>query len=122
MARGDYKYDDSMPDKLIEHMKEGYSFESFGAIANVHRSCLYQWLEKHEDFREAKELATVKSLFQWEKMGMEGMYMGGKDNPFNSTVWVFNMKNRFGWSDRKEDSKEDTKTEITVKFDQGFDE
>ena len=28
--------------------------------------------------------------------------MGGKDNPFNSTIWIFNMKNRFNWRDKKE--------------------
>lgn len=59
------KYDDTMPEKLIQHiLHEDGDFETFGINlkddagnpAPVSRSTVYLWAEQHEDFAEAKEL------------------------------------------------------------------
>jgi hypothetical protein len=88
-------------EKLIEHMASGLSYECFGATIRVARSTVYEW-EKFPEFSDAKKIAFDQSMLYWERCGNEGMYMGGKDNPFNSTIWIFNMKNRFNWRDKKE--------------------
>lgn len=107
------KYKEELCEELVDHMKEGFSFESFGAVANVDRATLFRWKNKHDEFKEAYELGFVHSLFNWEKVGKEGLYMGGKDNPFNSAVWIFNMKNRFNWTDKKEiEAKVEVKTPL----------
>ena len=96
---------------LIDHMASGLSFESFAGLIGVCRATVYNF-EKHPEFLDAKKIAFERNRLFWEKVGVEGMFMGGKDNPFNATVWVFNMKNRFNWSDKKETSHnltEDTK-------------
>jgi len=36
----------------------------------------------------------------WEQVGMDGMM--GKIKGFNSKVWSFNFKNRFGWQENPE--------------------
>lgn len=91
-------YDEKFPIMLIDHMKEGLSFESFGGVAMVDRSALYQWVEKHEMFAKAKGIGESLGLVFWEREGIVGM-KGGKD--FNVGVWIFAMKNRFKWHDEK---------------------
>lgn len=96
------KYKPEYCEQLIEHMSGGLSYECFGAIINVARSTIYKWETEFPEFSDAKELAFNQSLLYWEKAGNAGMYMGGKDNPFNATIWNINMKNRFGWKDKVE--------------------
>lgn len=91
------KYRPEYCDQLIGHMKHGLSFESFGAVIGVNRDTLYEWARVHQDFSDAKKRGTDETLLFWEKMGMAGMT--GKIKGFNSTVWIFSMKNRFGWRD-----------------------
>jgi hypothetical protein len=102
------KYKPEYDQMLIDHMAKGYSFESFAGRIKVAGSTIYEWVEKHDAFREAKKKAFEENRFFWEGAGLEGLYMGGKDNPFNSTIWIFNMKNRFPkqWRDRQEIKQE----------------
>lgn len=111
------KYEPKHCDMLIEHMAMGKSFESFSAVINVCTDTLYSWSnEKHAsfvlEFSEAKKLAFAKNLDFWEGAGIEGLWdqtlydeQTGKPSirkSLNSTVWIFNMKNRHRWKDRQE--------------------
>lgn len=87
---------------LIDHMREGYSYESFSAIIKVARSTIYEWETNYVEFSDAKKLAVDECRLTWEKYGHQGMFMGGKDNPFQASIWIFQMKNRFNWTDKKE--------------------
>jgi hypothetical protein len=86
---------------LIDHMAQGLSFESFCGSINIVKRTGYTWVKEHPDFAEAKDIGFEKNREFWEKVGIEGLW-GDKDSRFNSTVWVFNMKNRHGWRDRVE--------------------
>ena len=99
---------------LIEHMKGGLSYECFGAVIGHAKQTIYNWEKEHKEFLDAKRLAFNESRLFWERAGLGGMYMGGKENPFNATVWVFNMKNRFNWSDRTHVEQEQ-KVELSMK-------
>lgn len=55
-------------------------------------------LEDSEDFRETVKEAKALCEHWWEERGRE-MAMGEDGN---ATVWIFNMKNRFGWKDKTE--------------------
>lgn len=99
------KYKPEFCKMLIEHMEQGFSYESFAGLIGVCKQTIYSF-EKHTEFLDSKKIAFEKNRLFWEKAGITGMFMGGKDNPFNSTVWVFNMKNRFNWSDKKETTHE----------------
>lgn len=82
-------------EKLIEHMSQGYSFESFAATVGTHRGVLYEWANKHKEFQDAKSRATELCMLHWEKLGMAGMM--GKVPSFGGSMWMFNMKCRFRW-------------------------
>lgn len=96
------KYKPEYCQELISHMESGYSFESFGAKIGVARDSVYEWTKQFPEFAEAKKMALDKSLLFWERLGMAGVT--GKIDGFNSTVWIFTMKNRFGWRDRIENT------------------
>ena len=90
-------------DMLIEDLKKGYSFEAFGGLIGASKETLYKWLEENEDFANAKKQGEAYCRRWWENKGKEGLETP-KGVTFNSAVWIFNMKNRFGWRDQVEHS------------------
>jgi hypothetical protein len=97
------KYKPEFCQMLIEHMAEGYSFESFAKVAGVMEITLYRWTQPDgdwfkPDFYEAKQRAFAENRYFWESKGISGL----TTKEFNATIWVFNMKNRFGWRDKQE--------------------
>ena len=91
-------YEEKFCQMLIDHMAEGMSMESFGGMIGVSRQSLHTWTKKHAEFLYAKQVGISKSQLWWEKAGRQGMFKGG----FSSSVWIFSMKNKFGWQDRHE--------------------
>lgn len=85
---------------LIEHMRKGYSFDTFGAEVFCGTSTLYRWVEQYQDFRDAKEIGTRLSHEWWERQGQKGLNIGPKS--FHGQVWSITMKNRFGYRDKQE--------------------
>ena len=83
--------------KLIEHMEQGLSFESFAGVVGVCKQTIYNWEKRHEDFKKARQIAIAKCQLFWEQLGIDGTL--GRYKNFNATSWIFNMKNRFGWGD-----------------------
>ena len=108
------KYKPEFCEMLVEHMTLGYSFESFAADANVNQDTLINWSKNHPEFMEAKRLGYSKCLKFWEKIGIAGVL--GKVPNFNATTYIFNMKNRFRWTDRT-----DLRIDLeTTKYDKDF--
>lgn len=97
---------------LIDHMIEGYSFESFAAVVDSSRATIYRWREDQIEFRDAFDQAREKCRLFWEKSGIAGMNKG-KD--FNQAVWAKNISCRFReeWTDQ---SKSDVNTTSEIKI------
>jgi hypothetical protein len=91
--KGSEKWDPKYCEELILHMKEGYSFTSFGANCDCSAACLNNWVKVHPEFAHAKSIGEVHNLKHWEKLSHSNMDTG---------KWIFNMKNRFGWMDKRE--------------------
>ena len=109
------KYDEKYCEMLVTHMAKGFSFESFAAVADVGPATIYVWLEKHENFREAKQIAFGKNRHFWEGVGIDGAT--GKLPNFNATAYIWNTKNRFPkeWNERR-DQADDNNRIHTVKI------
>lgn len=97
---------------LIDHMSKGLSFESFAGTVRVSRATIYDWLKANAEFLDAKEIGTTQSMKFWEELGVHnilnesesfGNNQGSKSKSLNSSAWIFNMKNRFGWRDKHPD-------------------
>lgn len=99
---------------VIDHMEQGKSFWTFGATLYRHTngevkapaSVLKDWLDKHPEFKEAKAMGETLSQDWLEEAGLTAMNQ--PSNQFNSTVWIFTMKNRCGWADKVEMSSNET--------------
>ena len=88
------KYDPSwMCDAVIEVGRLGGSKDKMAATIGVHIDTIYEWVEKHPEFSEAIKEATQLSKVWWENCGQVSAI--GMVEGFNSTAWIFNMKNRF---------------------------
>lgn len=84
---------------LINHMSQGLSFESFAGLVDVDRDTIYNWVQIHPSFSDAKKRAQEKCRIFWEKLGVGLAF--GKVKDGNSTAWIYNMKCRFRehWGD-----------------------
>jgi len=92
------KYRPQYCEKLITHMSEGFSYESFAGLISCSLSSLYNWEESHPEFLEAKKTGFEKNRLFYEALGIAAM----QGEPSNSAIWIFNMKNRFPkqWRDK----------------------
>lgn len=97
------KYHPDMCSTVVELMKEGASIVEVSAELGIHRDTFYEWINEKGDYYQSEFALAVsegKALSQawWEKNGRINL-----ENPrFNYTGWYMNMKNRFGWADKKE--------------------
>ncbi len=83
---------------VIPWLKEGYSIEEIGLELDVGYTTVYEWMERHPDFAAAIKRGREFSKAWWMKNGRSQL----NSDSFNSTLWYMNMKNRFGWADKKE--------------------
>jgi len=95
-------------DDLIAHMRGGLSFESFAGKIGKSRDTIYEWEAVHKDFTDAKKIGEGLCQVWWENAGIAGM-LGLKQTKdgiplgmFSPAIWIFNMKNRFNWRDKRE--------------------
>lgn len=109
---------------LIDHMVQGYSFESFAATIECHRDTLYEWTKVHQEFSDAKKMGVDGGLLFWEKLARSGA-MGVKSittsdgrkidiKAINPTLVIFMMKCRFRNIYNDESIKDDRKEEYAT--------
>ena len=101
---------------LIDHMSQGYSFESFAGLIRVNQDTIHEWCKHHREFSEAKAAGVAASRLVWEKIFMAGTT--GKLKGFNAAACIFNFKNRFGWRDHVQvtDTSDVKKIEVSYKI------
>lgn len=109
---------------LKQDMATGMSFEAFAGLIGVHKETLYRWSREHADFSDAKREAFELSRRFWERACVDNLIntsesgydeLGNKvskSKSLNSSAWIFNMKNRFGWRDRVEISANDELSDV----------
>jgi transposase len=93
------KYRASMADEMLDMFREGQSVVEVCAALGISRVTFYQWLKDHHTFSAAYDRGLELSQAWWEKLGREGA--AGKAD-INPATWIFNMKNRFRWTDRQD--------------------
>ena len=87
-----------MCDKIVALGKKGKSKTQMAAHLNIARSTFDRYIEEHEEFREAYELADTHSQALWEQLGMGGL---AKGHLFNDRAWQFQVRNRWPASYRQ---------------------
>jgi DNA-binding XRE family transcriptional regulator len=96
------KYDPAFCQRVIDFMAQGFSKEAVAGELHIHKETLYEWEKAHKDFSDSLKQGVELSRKFWEKIALDHLTHTAKGKQLNSTVWIFNMKNRFAWSDKKE--------------------
>ena len=107
------KYDDAIAEKLPAMFENGESVVEVCVQLGINRDTFYDWCKKHKKFNKAYEQGKLLSQAWWEKLGRAGSLGTQKINP---ATWIFNMKNRFKWSDRTEVESNNNVTVANVNF------
>ena len=96
------EYDPEYCDVLVDKMSQGYSFEACAGFIGVSFQTLYNWAQKYPQFLEAKKEAFAAGRVFWEKLAIDNIINSFQGDTLNASIWIFNMKNRFGWKDKNE--------------------
>lgn len=115
------KYKPEFCGLVIEYMEKGLSKEAMAGVLRINKDTLYAWAAKYPEFSDAlKEGVELSRLF-WEQKGIDHLVHTKNSKQLNSTAWIFNMKNRFKWTDKKEIELGE-ETRATVKLNYNLDE
>lgn len=84
---------------------------------NFNKKIWQQWLASDPEFAALVEQGKIDRETFWIRKGVSGM----NDRSFNSSLWLFFMKNQFGWKDNMtiggdKDNPVKLDTEITIKL------
>lgn len=95
------KWRPDMPERAKAMMADGFSKEAVAGEFNVSEETLYKWIRERPDFAEAIKEGDKLSHKWWEDRGREAC-SDPLNGLFNATVWIMQMKNRFGYKDVKD--------------------
>lgn len=85
-------------DQLVEHMSQGYSFNSFAAKIGTSAQTLKRWRAQLYEFEEAAQVGEAASLLFWEQHVINH---ATRPTDGNSKMVELVMKCRFLWSDKQ---------------------
>ena len=113
MPKGDNKkrYKKQFAQDLPQMFKNGESVAEVCVQFGVSRQAFYDWVKKYPEFAEAYEQGKLYSEAWWTKLGRAG---AAGQVALNATPWIFNMKNRFGWTDQPKDDKSDDAAPVNI--------
>jgi len=90
-------------DVVIREMAKGYSFMAACGHIGISYETGLKWCKEINAMSQARKKGESLSAIFWEKKAVDHVVTGAS-TVFNQAVWVFNMKNRFGWRDKIEHS------------------
>jgi transposase len=96
------KYEPEFCERVVEFMAKGYSKEAVAGELWITKDTLYEWEKRYPEFSDALKQGVELSRKFWEKTAIDNIVYSQKGRKADAVLWIFNMKNRFGWSDKKE--------------------
>ena len=99
-------YRAEMCETVIKYMRQGAAIKELPYYLGVCLDTIYEWRKIYPEFSEAIKTGEGLSEAVWMRKGRLNM----KCPTFSYTGWYMNMKNRFGWCDKQENTHH-----ITVK-------
>jgi len=102
------KYDPSMLEEMKKVAIDGASKAEMALTIGISRETFNNWEHSNPIFRDAVKECELLSQIWWERHGRKGMT--GENPDFNSTAFIFQVKNRF-----RGDYMDTSRTEVTGK-------
>jgi len=103
------KDDRPMAVRVQEAYENGANDIEIMEIMKITQGKFRSMYENNQHFREAVDLGRVMSQAWWLKTGRKNL----TNRTFNTSLWAFNMKNRFGWAEKTDNTNQDA-TELTT--------
>jgi hypothetical protein len=95
----DNKYKPEYADQLPKMFSNGEDVVEVCVEFDISTRTFYNWCNKYPEFKLAYERGKEYSKAWWLKLGRAGA--AGKVN-IQPSAWIFNMKNKFQWTDKSE--------------------
>lgn len=110
------EYEPRFCDWFIRCSSKGMSRYEIAREMGIYMDVLRSWEKTYSEFAEATAIGKDSCRAWWEKIGR--MYVKNRKNSrgINTVLWIFNMKNRFDWRDKKDVNQKETE-ESKVKLD-----
>lgn len=86
--------------ELIENYRQGFSDAEVAAAMNITIREFYAQLSDNPSFAKLVEFGRTLSTAFWEGLARKNV----TNKAFNSSLYGFYMKNKFGWTDKVETS------------------
>jgi hypothetical protein len=93
------KYSPKLCELLPAMFANGESVVEVCAELGIHKDTFFQWVKEYPDFSDSYKKGQELSEAWWTKVGRMGSLGKAKIQP---ATWIFNMKNRFKWTDRQD--------------------
>lgn len=77
---------------------EGASDVELRVYLDISIDLWYRFIKEEPEFTETIKRCSAVCEVWWQKQGRLSL----RDKEFSPTLWYMNMKNRFGWADKKE--------------------
>ena len=93
------KYNAKLCALLPAMFANGESVPEVCADLGIHKDTFFEWVKTYKEFSDSYKKGLELSEAWWTKLGRAGATGKAKIQP---ATWIFNMKNRFKWTDRVE--------------------
>lgn len=103
---------------LLALSEEGASIIELAVELDISRDSFYEIAKREEHFSDTIKKCKDLSEAWWTRKGRKNL----ENKDFSYTGWYMNMKNRFGWVDKKEvdhSSKDGTMSPTPISFSKG---
>lgn len=81
---------------LIEEYEQGASDVEIAKLLKITIVRFYDLIQESPAFAEFVERGRTVARAWWESAGRKNLW----NKEFNTSLWNFNMKNRYGWADK----------------------
>jgi hypothetical protein len=108
------------------HLKNGFSAKSFPEMDYkeiLEQANKLDEQNKNDAYKQMIEQAHRQSRLYWEKLGVNAAQLGSPEsqksagqNKFNTSVWIFTMRTRFGWKDSEPEPESLFPKEMVVRL------
>lgn len=92
---------DKSAEALPDMFKEGEGVAEVCAELKICKNSFYKAIEISPDFSDAYKRGCELSEAWWTRLGRDGASM---EKPIQPATWIFNMKNRFDWREKQDNT------------------
>jgi hypothetical protein len=93
------KYSEKICKLLPSLFANGESVTEVCAYLDITKDTFFEWVKEHPEFSDSYKKGLELSETWWIRIGRMGSLGKVKIQP---ATWIFNMKNRFKWTDRQD--------------------